>query len=100
MSTPGAGPRFATNAAQYGRADALIESGIIIFCRLAPSRRQALEEVPRYLRQFGAVGEQFISRGAFGTPDDIRECIEAYIKVGLNKFVLRRWPVPMNTPAR
>jgi probable F420-dependent oxidoreductase len=75
-------------AEQYGRANARIESGIIIFCRLAPSRQQALEEVPRYLRQFGAVGEQFISRGAFGTPDDIRECIEAYIKVGLNKFVL------------
>ncbi len=75
-------------AEQFGRAEARIESGIIIFCRLAPSRRQALEEVPQFLRPFGAVGEQFISRGAFGTPDDIRACIEGYIKVGLNKFVL------------
>jgi probable F420-dependent oxidoreductase len=75
-------------AEQFGRGNARIESGIIIFCRLAPSRRQALEELPMYLRRFGAVGEQFISRGAFGSPDDIRERIEQYIKVGLNKFVL------------
>jgi probable F420-dependent oxidoreductase len=75
-------------AEQFGRANGRIESGIIIFCRLASSRRQALEELPNYLRPFGGLGEQFISRGAFGTPDDIRERIEAYIKVGLNKFVL------------
>jgi probable F420-dependent oxidoreductase len=75
-------------AEQFGRANSRIESGIIIFCRLASSRQQALEELPRYLRPFGGLGEQFISRGAFGTPDDIRECLEGYIKVGLNKFVL------------
>ncbi len=72
----------------FGRAHSRIESGIIIFCRLASSREQALEELPKYLRPFGGLGEQFISRGAFGTPDDIRERIEEYIKVGLNKFVL------------
>jgi probable F420-dependent oxidoreductase len=75
-------------AGQCGRANARIESGIIIFCRLASSRERALEELPKYLRPFGGLGEQFISRGAFGTPEDIRERIEAYIKVGLNKFVL------------
>lgn len=75
-------------AQQFGRGHARIESGIIIFCRLASSRQNALEELPKYLRPFGGLGEQFISRGAFGTPDDIRQCIEGYIKVGLNKFVL------------
>jgi probable F420-dependent oxidoreductase len=75
-------------AEQFGRAKGRIESGIIIFCRVAPSRQQALEELPKYLRPFGGLGEQFVSRGAFGNPDDIRERMEAYIKVGLNKFVL------------
>jgi probable F420-dependent oxidoreductase len=75
-------------AEQFGRSDSRIESGIIIFCRLASSHQRALDELPKYLRPFGGLGEQFIKRGAFGTPDDIRECLEAYIKVGLNKFVL------------
>jgi probable F420-dependent oxidoreductase len=78
-------------AARYGRADARIESGLILLCRIAETREQALESVRPFLNALGPRAEHFLERSAFGSPADIMARLQDYIAVGLNKFVL--WPV-------
>ena len=78
-------------AAEYGRANARIESGLILLCRLGPSRERAKAELEPVARTLGRGGEEFISRTVFGSPADIIERINEYIAVGLDKFVL--WPM-------
>lgn len=75
-------------AAEYERAQAHIESGIIVRCRLSSSAAHARQEIEPFAR---ALGEQALSRGAFGSPAEIRERLAEYVDVGLDKFVL--WPL-------
>ena len=78
-------------AVEYGRANARIESGLILLCRLAPTRERALEAMRPMLAAMGRGGEAFLQRTVFGSPDDIITRLKEYIDVGLDKFVL--WPV-------
>jgi len=78
-------------AAEAGRANARIESGLILLCRLAPTRERAMEEMRPMLNSMGRGGDAFLQRTVFGSPDDIIARLQEYIDVGLDKFVL--WPV-------
>jgi probable F420-dependent oxidoreductase len=78
-------------AAQFGRADARIESGLILFCRLASSRDQAMRDMQPMMSVMGRSGDAFLQRTLYGSADDIIARLEDYIKAGLDKFVL--WPV-------
>lgn len=75
-------------AGEYGRAGAHIESGIIVRCRLAASAARARQEIEPFAK---ALGEQALSRGAFGSPAEIRDKLAEYVAAGLDKFVL--WPL-------
>ena len=78
-------------AAEAGRTNAHIESGLILLCRLAPTRERAMEDMRPMLNSMGRGGDEFLQRTVFGSPDDIIERLQEYIDVGLDKFVL--WPV-------
>ena len=78
-------------AAEYGRANARIESGLILLCRLGPTRERAKSDLEPVVRSLDRGGEEFFSRTVFGSPQDIIERVDQYIAVGLDKFVL--WPV-------
>ncbi|MGH7984920.1 MAG: LLM class flavin-dependent oxidoreductase [Candidatus Binataceae bacterium] len=78
-------------AAQYGRANARIESGLILLCRLAESRERAIAEMQPVARAMGRGGEAFIQRALYGSPDDVLARLHEYSAAGLDKFVL--WPV-------
>ncbi|HVC45054.1 MAG TPA: LLM class flavin-dependent oxidoreductase [Candidatus Binataceae bacterium] len=78
-------------AAEAGRANARIESGLILLCRLAPTRQQAVDQMKPMLDAMGRGGEAFLQRTVYGSPDDIIARLEEYVAVGLDKFVL--WPV-------
>ncbi len=78
-------------AAEYGRANARIESGLILLCRLGPTRERAKSDLEPVVRSLDRGGEEFFSRTVFGSPADIIERVDQYIAVGLDKFVL--WPV-------
>ncbi|MGH7841209.1 MAG: LLM class flavin-dependent oxidoreductase [Candidatus Binataceae bacterium] len=89
---------FATNlatirkyAADFGRADARIEAGLILLCRLGPSRERAMQELQPILASLGRGAEAFAQRALYGSPADMIEQLEPYIARGLDKFVL--WPV-------
>ncbi len=78
-------------AADFGRANARIESGLILLCRIARSRERALEEMAPMLKALGRGAEQFLERSVFGSPDDVLARLSEYSSHGLDKFVL--WPV-------
>jgi probable F420-dependent oxidoreductase len=78
-------------AAQYGRVNAHIESGLILLCRIAGSREQALEEMRPMLAAMGRGADQFLDRSVFGSPEDVVGRMQEYVAQGLDKFVL--WPV-------
>jgi len=80
-----------TYAAQFGRAEARIESGLILLCRLGATRERAMEEMRPMLAGLGPGAEGFAQRTLYGSPADIIEQLEPYIARGLDKFVL--WPV-------
>jgi alkanesulfonate monooxygenase SsuD/methylene tetrahydromethanopterin reductase-like flavin-dependent oxidoreductase (luciferase family) len=78
-------------AAQFGRANARIESGLILLCRLAASRERAMEEMRPAIAAMGRGAEAFVQRTIYGSPEDIMRRLQEYIAIGLDKFVL--WPV-------
>jgi probable F420-dependent oxidoreductase len=78
-------------AAGYGRANARIESGLILLCRVAGSREKALEEMQPMLAAMGRGADQFLERSVFGSPEDIVGRLGEYVALGLDKFVL--WPI-------
>lgn len=78
-------------AAEYGRANARIESGLILLCRIASSREKALEDMRPMLAAMGRGAEQFLGRSVYGSAEDVIARIEEYVEVGLDKFVL--WPI-------
>jgi probable F420-dependent oxidoreductase len=78
-------------AAQFGRADARIESGLILLCRLGPTRERAIAEMQPALAALGRGAEAFAQRTLYGSPADIIGQLDQYIAHGLDKFVL--WPV-------
>jgi len=78
-------------AEQSGRANARIESGLILLCRLAATRERAEEDLRRALAGTNRGNEQFLQRTVYGSPDDIIRRLSEYTAVGLDKFVL--WPV-------
>jgi probable F420-dependent oxidoreductase len=80
-----------TYAAQCGRANARIESGLILLCRLAASRERAMDEMRPALAAMGRGAEALVQRTIYGSPDDIMRRLEEYIAIGLDKFVL--WPM-------
>ena len=89
---------FATNlatirnyAVQFGRADARIEAGLILLCRLGATKEKAIAEMRPMLASLGRGAEAFAQRTLFGSPADIIQQLDQYIARGLDKFVL--WPV-------
>lgn len=78
-------------AVQFGRANARIESGLILLCRLAATRERAEEDLRRALAGTNRGGDQFLQRTVYGSPDDIIARLSEYTAIGLDKFVL--WPV-------
>lgn len=78
-------------AKQFGRENARIEYGLILFCRLAASRQQAREEMQPLLAAMGRGTDAFLQRTLYGSPDDIIARLRDYVALGLDKFVL--WPV-------
>jgi probable F420-dependent oxidoreductase len=78
-------------AAQFGRAEARIESGLILLCRLGPTRERAIADMQPVLASLGRGAEAFAQRTLYGSPFDIIEQLDPYIARGLDKFVL--WPV-------
>jgi probable F420-dependent oxidoreductase len=78
-------------AAEYGRANARIESGLILLCRIAGSREKALEEMRPMIAAMGRGAEQFLERTVFGSPEDVIGRLSEYTAQGLDKFVL--WPI-------
>jgi probable F420-dependent oxidoreductase len=78
-------------AEQFGRANARIESGLILLCRLAATRERAEEDLRRALAGTNRGNDQFLQRTVYGSPDDILRRLSEYTAVGLDKFVL--WPV-------
>jgi probable F420-dependent oxidoreductase len=78
-------------AAGYGRANAHIESGLILLCRIAPTRKKALEEMQPMLAAMGRGAEQFLERSVYGSAEDVFERLSEYVAQGLDKFVL--WPI-------
>ncbi len=78
-------------AAEYGRANGHIESGLILLCRVADSRERALSEMGPMLKSLGRGAEHFLERSAFGSAEDIIARLGEYVARGLDKFVL--WPV-------
>ncbi len=78
-------------AAGYGRANARIESGLILLCRIAGSREKALYEMRPMLAAMGRGAEQFLERSVFGSPEDVFGRLSEYVAQGLDKFVL--WPI-------
>ena len=75
-------------AAEYGRANAHIESGLILLCRIAGSREKALDEMQPMISAMGRGAEQFLERSVFGSAEDIIGRMSEYIELGLDKFVL------------
>ncbi len=80
-----------TYAAEYGRANGRIESGLIVLCRIAGSQKSALGAMEPMLKALGRGAEQFLERAVYGSADDILKRLSEYIAHGLDKFVL--WPV-------
>jgi len=78
-------------AAEYGRANARIESGLILLCRIAGSREKALDEMGPMLSALGRGAEQFLERSVFGSAEDVIGRLGEYVAQGLDKFVL--WPI-------
>ena len=78
-------------AEQFGRANARIESGLILLCRLAVTRERAEEDLRRALAGTNRGNDQFLQRTVYGSPEDIIRRLSEYTAVGLDKFVL--WPV-------
>jgi probable F420-dependent oxidoreductase len=78
-------------ADQFGRANARIESGLILFCRLATSRERAMEEMRPVIAAMGRGSDMFVQRTLYGSPADIIARLQEYVALGLDKFVL--WPV-------
>jgi probable F420-dependent oxidoreductase len=83
--------KISAYAADYGRADARIESGLILLCRIAGSRERALGAMRPMLNALGRGADQFLERSVFGSAEDIVGRIGEYVAKGLDKFVL--WPV-------
>src|SRR5215469_18818363 len=78
-------------AAGYGRANAHIESGLILLCRIASSRERALEEMRPMLSAMGRGAEAYLERTVYGSADDVVARLSEYVAKGLDKFVL--WPI-------
>ena len=78
-------------AAGYGRANAHIESGLILLCRISTSRERALEEMRPMLTAMGRGAEAYLERTVYGSPDDVIARLSEYVAKGLDKFVL--WPI-------
>ncbi|MBV8054016.1 MAG: LLM class flavin-dependent oxidoreductase, partial [Deltaproteobacteria bacterium] len=78
-------------AEQFGRANARIESGLILFCRLAATRERAIEDMRPIITAMGRGSDLFVQRTLYGSPADIIERLQEYVALGLDKFVL--WPV-------
>lgn len=78
-------------AAEYGRANGRIEAGLIVLCRIANSRENALGAMEPMLKTLGRGAKPFLERSVFGSADDIIRRLSEYVGRGLDKFVL--WPV-------
>jgi alkanesulfonate monooxygenase SsuD/methylene tetrahydromethanopterin reductase-like flavin-dependent oxidoreductase (luciferase family) len=78
-------------SAGYGRANAHIESGLILLCRISSSRERALEEMRPMLSAMGRGAEAYLERTVYGSPDDVIARLSEYVAQGLDKFVL--WPI-------
>lgn len=83
--------KIRTYAREYGRENARIESGLILFSRIASSRDKALEELAPMHRALGPAADQLLQRSVYGSPEDIFQRIGEYAAHGLDKFVL--WPI-------
>jgi probable F420-dependent oxidoreductase len=80
-----------TYADQFGRGNARVESGLILFCRLAATRERAFEDMRPVIAAMGRGSDMFLQRTLYGSPADIIARLEEYVALGLDKFVL--WPM-------
>src|SRR5262249_45481807 len=71
-----------------GRADARIESGLILLCRLGPTRERAIADMQPVLASLGRGAEAFAQRTLYGAPFDIIEQLDPYIPPRPDQFVL------------
>ena len=78
-------------ADEFGRANARIESGLILLCRLAANRDRAMEDMRQVVTKMGRGSDMFVQRTLYGSPADIIHRLQEYAALGLDKFVL--WPV-------
>ena len=83
--------KIAEYAALYGRADAEIEAGSIVFCHVDPDGHKARQDFAAFFAgNRRRPPEQMFERSAVGTPEECREILQQYIVHGLTKFAL--WP--------
>jgi probable F420-dependent oxidoreductase len=78
-------------AALYGRADAEIEAGSIVFCHVDPDGNKARRDFAAFFAgNRRRPPEQMVERSAVGTPAECRDILHRYVVHGLTKFAL--WP--------
>src|SRR5260221_2965277 len=78
-------------AAGYGRANAHIESGLILLGRIAATKEKTLKGMQPMLTAMGPGAEQFLERSGYGSAGDVFARLSEYVAQGLDKFVL--WPI-------
>ena len=83
--------KIAAYAVAYGRAEAEIEAGSIVFCHVDADGRQARRDFTAFFAgNRRRPPELMLLRSAVGTPEECRETLQRYVAHGLRKFVL--WP--------
>ena len=83
--------KIAEYAAAYGRADAHLEAGSIVFCHVASDSNKARRDFTAFFAgNRRRPPEQMLKRSAVGTPEECREVLQRYVEYGLTKFAL--WP--------
>jgi probable F420-dependent oxidoreductase len=81
--------KIAEFAAQYGRGDADIEAGAIVFCHVADRSQDAHAMADRFCQSMPD-REHVQSYWPIGSPQECGDKIARYVEAGLTKFVL--WP--------
>ncbi len=83
--------KIATWAADYGRTEAHIETGSILFCHVDADGHKARRDFAAFFAgNTRRPPELMLARSAVGTPEECREIIQGYVEHGLTKYAL--WP--------
>jgi probable F420-dependent oxidoreductase len=83
--------KIAEYAGMYGRAEAHLEAGSIVFCHVDSDSNKARRDFTAFFAgNRRRPPEQMLARSAVGTPEECREVLQRYVEHGLTKFAL--WP--------